>query len=182
MSIQCLPTYPVITSVFLSCYFSRSVSSFLSAVVMFVFFLLSDLQFGGTPAKKWVGFPDILNWAQSKRLLSIRFYHRSISHNESWFSISYFVRVRQAGAPVESAGREEANRRERLAVKDHVHQHQLDSHHPSHGTCTHARPSDGKLKAIFTCTSHSGFVFLMGQSVYRYMCTSSYTSVFTNIG
>ncbi len=53
----------------------------------------------------------------------------------------------QAGAPVESAGREEANRGEWLAVKNHVHQHQLDSHHPSHGTCTHARPSDGNLKA-----------------------------------
>lgn len=31
---------------------------------------LSDLQFGGTPAKKWVGFRDIWDSATSKRLLS----------------------------------------------------------------------------------------------------------------
>lgn len=57
------------------------------------------------------------------------------------------VCVHQAGAPVESARREKANRRKWLAVEDHVHQHQLDSHHPSNGTCTHARPSDGNFKA-----------------------------------
>ena len=54
---------------------------------------------------------------------------------------------------MESAGGEEANRRKRLAVEDDVHQHQLDSHHPSHGTCTHARPSDGNLEATLTLSS-----------------------------
>lgn len=44
---------------------------------------------------------------------------------------------------MESAGREKANGRRRLAVKDHVHQHQLDTRHPPRDACTHARPSDG---------------------------------------
>lgn len=44
---------------------------------------------------------------------------------------------------MESAGGEEADGRRRLAVKDDVHQHQLDSRHPSHGTCAHACPPDG---------------------------------------
>lgn len=60
---------------------------------------------------------------------------------------------------MESAGREEANRRKWLAFQDHVHQHQLDSHHPSYGTCTHARPSDGNL-------THQVF-FLMGQIMHE---------------
>ncbi|KAF3705657.1 hypothetical protein EXN66_Car021348 [Channa argus] len=37
-----------------------------------------------------------------------------------------------------------------LAVKDHVHQHQLDSYHPSHGTCTHACSSDGSSTSGFS--------------------------------
>lgn len=49
---------------------------------------------------------------------------------------------------MESAGGEEADRRRWLAVKDHVHQHQLDSRHPPHGTCAHACPSDGKFDVI----------------------------------
>ena len=53
---------------------------------------------------------------------------------------------------MESAGGEEADRRGRwLAVKDDVHQHQLDSCHPSHGTCTHACPSDGIITVFPFC-------------------------------
>lgn len=58
---------------------------------------------------------------------------------------NFSASVRQAWAAVESAGGEETNRRKWLAVKGHVHQHQLDSHHPPHGTCTYACSSDGKL-------------------------------------
>lgn len=50
---------------------------------------------------------------------------------------------------MESAGGEEADGRRRLAVEDHVHQHQLEPRHPSHGTCAHACPSDGNRYVIF---------------------------------
>ncbi len=86
--------------------------------------------------------------------------------------------VRQARVPVESAGREEANGRKWLAVEDHVHQHQLDSHHPSHGTCTHARPSDGNLKAFFffdgpVVHGHTGvFICVAWLDLYSRQCQS----------
>lgn len=50
---------------------------------------------------------------------------------------------------MESGGGEEAHRRRRLAVQGDVHQHQLDSPHPSYGACTHGRPSDGNTFLLF---------------------------------
>jgi len=84
-------------------------------------------------------------------LLSVRCCLISLKmHDFTLFAHHVCVCVYQARAPVEPAGGEETHRWRWLAVKDHVRQHQLDSHHPSHGTCTHARPSDGKIKASFT--------------------------------
>ncbi|CAG11738.1 unnamed protein product [Tetraodon nigroviridis] len=65
----------------------------------------------------------------------------------------------KAGAPVESAGGEEADGRRRLAVEDHVHQHQLEPRHPSHGTCAHACPSDEWDDLHWLRSGTSGFSY-----------------------
>lgn len=49
---------------------SCCVSLSTDAMFIFVLFLLPDLQFGGTPAKKWVGLPYIKSRAAGRRLLS----------------------------------------------------------------------------------------------------------------